>query len=107
MSNQDVIFEIGQVWALASATGYTYEVYEIVHAYDGRYTIWTRNYFNGEFIRNGNFFSEPGCSARHLSDDWYLVKGRKTSKKFTRISPRTLQKRMRDQVAAEVLNQTE
>ncbi len=100
MSNKEIIFEVGQVWACKRNYGMTYEVYEIDLSSNGQSIIWTHNYTDGVPEWDGHFISDSNCSASGLNDDWYVVKNAKT---FSRIRFRTLRKRERDQMAAQAL----
>lgn len=101
MNNEDTLFEIGQVWACKSSAGGTYEVYEI-EPRGSEFVVKTMNYFEGKFVRYGHFLADINCKASNLSSSWYIVKT-KAPKKFTRVSPRTLRKREREQMAARAL----
>lgn len=104
MSHEGIRFEVDQVWVYRDYLEDTYVVASYEKYGDG-FIVYTMNYHNGILTRKGHFMANADLTPKALDlglDRWHLVKNVKI-RTFTRISPKTLRKRMREQMAAKAL----
>lgn len=113
MEYDNIVVEVGQVWYHRNTPEIKYQIVEIVverhiDAY-GNVSIWSRTfaakYRNGTLVFSRIGFGELNSNGSPWCWDlgWKLDNKPLKPKKFSRVNPRSLRKRMRDQMAAEAL----